>query len=168
MSQSFQKITNKIQGWNNAQRRVRQWQEAGNNVVFTNGCFDLLHYGHIKYLAEAADLGDKLVVALNAPSSIQRLKGAHRPIKDRESRLHLMASLAYVDLVVEFEQDTPLELIKILLPDILVKGGDWTIEQIIGSDEVIANGGIAQSLSFVEGYSTTAIETKIRTSGLDL
>jgi len=161
MSQSFQKITSKIQDWKTAQTTVSQWQKADHKVVFTNGCFDLLHYGHIRYLAEAADLGDKLVVALNAPVSIQRLKGVHRPIKDRESRLHLMASLAYVDLVVEFAEDTPLALIKTIMPDILVKGGDWSIDEIVGSDVVLKNGGAVQSLRFVEGYSTTNIEQKI-------
>lgn len=161
MNPSFQKITDKIQSWNEAQATVKAWQEQGDKVVFTNGCFDLIHYGHLKYLAEAADLGTKLIVALNAPASIQRLKGTHRPIKDRESRMHLMASLSFVDLVLEFEQDTPLELIQTVLPDVLVKGGDWAIDQIVGSDVVLENGGTVQSLSFVDGYSTTSIEQKI-------
>lgn len=161
MNQHFLHITNKIQNWEEAQNIVQQWQEEGLGVVFTNGCFDLIHYGHLYYLAEAASLGQKLVVALNSDASVSRLKGAHRPIKDSKNRQHIMASFEFVDLVVEFEQDTPKDLIKLLKPNILVKGGDWKIEEIVGSDVVLQNGGKVFSLAFVEGYSTTLLETKI-------
>lgn len=161
MNPSFLKIKNKIQDWATASQTVKQWQQVGQEVVFTNGCFDLIHYGHIQYLAEAASLGHKLIVGLNSKASISRLKGAHRPIKDDKSRLHVMASLQFVDLVVEFDQDTPLELITMLEPDILVKGGDWKKEAIVGSSVVLAKGGRVKSLLFAEGYSTTALEQKI-------
>lgn len=162
MNQYFQSISHKIQNWEQAKKTVEGWQALGWNVVFTNGCFDLVHYGHLYYLAEAAALGQKLVVALNSDRSIKKLKGKNRPIQDHKSRFHLMASLQCVDLVVEFEQDTPLELITLLQPDVLVKGGDWKAEQIVGSEVVLGLGGEVRSLAFVEGYSTTKLEEKIR------
>lgn len=147
-----------------AEETVRQWQDMGLNVVFTNGCFDLLHKGHILYLQEAAQLGDRLVVAINADASVSKIKGLHRPIKDESNRSIIMAALTFVDLVVIFGEDTPLALIKRITPDILVKGGDWTPDQIVGSDHVIAHGGKVKSLQFVEGYSTTSLEDKIKKS----
>ncbi|MBK7869972.1 MAG: D-glycero-beta-D-manno-heptose 1-phosphate adenylyltransferase [Saprospiraceae bacterium] len=156
------KITAKIQDWKQIQATVDAWQKAGQKVVFTNGCFDILHYGHIHYLAQARDLGNKLVIGLNSKDSVCRLKGPNRPINDETTRQYLLASLEFVDAVVVFEQDTPLELIQIILPDVLVKGGDWQPKDIIGSDVVLANGGEVRSLPYIEGYSTTAIEQKIR------
>ena len=152
----------KIQQWHQARQTVITWQKAGEKVVFTNGCFDILHYGHIHYLAAARDLGDRLVIGLNSAGSVRRLKGSHRPINDEMTRQMLLASLEFIDLVVVFEEDTPLELIKSLLPDVLVKGGDWKPEQIIGSDLVLARGGTVHSLPYIGGYSTTAIEARIR------
>lgn len=162
MNPFFQKITNKIQDWSTATQTVQKWKNNGLEVVFTNGCFDLIHFGHLAYLAEAAAQGQKLVLGLNSDASVARLKGAHRPIKDQKNRAHLLASLEMIDLVVLFEEDTPLELIKILQPDVLVKGGDWTVEQIVGSEVVLAQGGRVKSLTFVEGYSTTKLEQKIQ------
>jgi len=162
MNPFFQKITNKIQNWTTAAQTIQKWQNNGAEVVFTNGCFDLVHFGHLAYLAEAAAQGQKLVLGLNSDASVARLKGAHRPIKDQKNRAHLLASLEMVDLVVLFEEDTPLELIKALQPDVLVKGGDWTVEQIVGSEVVLAKGGLVKSLTFVEGYSTTMLEQKIQ------
>lgn len=162
MNPFFQKITHKIQDWSKATQTVRIWQNNGLEVVFTNGCFDLIHFGHLTYLAEAAAQGQKLVLGLNSDASVARLKGAHRPIKDQKNRAHLLASLEMVDLVVLFEEDTPLDLIKTIQPDILVKGGDWTIEQIVGSEVVLAKGGSVRSLTFIEGYSTTKLEQKIQ------
>lgn len=159
-----QQLQQKIQSWTKAQTQVQAWQANGQKVVFTNGCFDLVHFGHLYYLAEASALGDRLVVALNSTASVQRLKGPHRPIKDEASRLLLMASLEVVDLVVTFEQDTPLELITCLQPDILVKGGDWQPKDIVGSDLVLAKGGEVHSLPFHAGYSTTNLEQKILNS----
>ncbi len=158
----FQNIKNKIQDWVQIKKTVTHWKSNNYKIVFTNGCFDLLHYGHIHYLAEARDLGDKLIVGLNSAASVKRLKGDNRPINDELTRQHLLAALEMVDAVVVFEQDTPYELIKIILPDILVKGGDWQPPQIVGSDIVLANHGEVKSLPYVEGYSTTNIEKKIR------
>jgi len=140
----------------------QKWKDQGQSVVFTNGCFDILHYGHIHYLAEAKSQGDKLIIGLNSSASVSRLKGPHRPINDDNTRLFLLAALACVDAVVIFEADTPLELIKLVQPDILVKGGDWKVAQIVGSKEVLENGGEVKSLAFMDGYSTTNIESKIK------
>ena len=133
----------------------------GERIVFTNGCFDLLHVGHVTYLEEAKKLGDRLVVALNSDESVKKLKGTNRPIVNQHDRLKVMAALASVDFVTVFEDDTPYELIKLIMPDVLVKGGDWSVEQIVGSDLVLANGGEVKSLKFIEGSSTTNIEQKI-------
>lgn len=158
---AFAAIQHKIKDRQALQDAVRHWQAAGERVVFTNGCFDILHYGHLHYLADARDLGQRLVVALNSGASVSRLKGPLRPINDEATRAHLMAALAMVDAVTFFDEDTPLELIRMIAPDILVKGGDWRPEQIVGSELVLARGGQVHSLPFVEGYSTTRIEQKI-------
>lgn len=160
----FEQIEQKIQTWEQISATVAAWRAAGDRIVFTNGCFDILHYGHLHYLSQARDLGQRLVVGLNSAASVSRLKGPHRPINDELTRTHLLAALEVIDAVVVFEDDTPLELIRLLLPDILVKGGDWKPEQIIGSDLVLAAGGEVKSLPFVAGYSTTNIEKKIRQS----
>lgn len=141
---------------------VVKWKSAGEKIVFTNGCFDLIHYGHLHYLAQAADLGDRLIVGLNSDDSVKRLKGKQRPIKDETNRSFLLASLAYVDAVVLFSEDTPLTLIDLIRPNVLVKGGDWQPHQIVGSDIVISDGGTVRSLAFVEGHSTTSIIEKIQ------
>jgi len=158
---AFELIEHKIQDFEQIQHTLAQWRAQGDVVVFTNGCFDILHYGHLHYLARARDLGQRLVVGLNSAASVRRLKGPNRPINDEETRTHLLAALEVVDAVVVFEDDTPLELIRIAAPDILVKGGDWKPEQIVGADLVLARGGKVQSLPFVAGYSTTNIEQKI-------
>lgn len=157
-------IAQKIFDWKQAQQQVANWQKEGQRIVFTNGCFDLLHYGHIHYLAEARSLGDRLIIGLNTQTSVQRLKGAHRPIKDEKSRMFQLAALSVVDGVILFEEDTPYALIKRVQPDILVKGGDWKVNQIVGADIVLKKGGLVKSLAFIKGYSTTAIEAKIRSS----
>lgn len=158
----FEKIAEKIHlHWDFLPQTLSAWRSAGQRIVFTNGCFDLLHYGHLHYLAAARDLADRLVVGLNSAASVSRLKGPHRPINDELTRTHLLAALQVVDAVVIFEDDTPLRLIQLVQPDILVKGGDWRPEQIVGSDLVLAAGGQVLSLPFVTGYSTTNIEQKI-------
>lgn len=134
----------------------------GRRVVFTNGCFDLLHPGHIRYLAQARALGDALIVALNSDSSVHKLKGEGRPILKEQERAEVIAALACVDLVTIFAEETPRELIAALLPDVLVKGGDWSLETIVGREEVEAAGGMVKSLSFIEGLSTTEIIERIR------
>jgi len=142
--------------------QVRSWQGEGKKVVFTNGVFDLLHIGHITYLAKAAELGDKLVIGLNSDNSVRRIKGEDRPVNDQNSRAALLAALFFVDAITLFEEDTPFNLIAGLLPDILVKGADYSVEQIVGAKEVLANGGAVKTISFVEGYSSTSIINKIR------
>ena len=162
---AFARIQAKIQTHDSIARQAEAWRAAGKRIVFTNGCFDLLHYGHLYYLAEAADLADCLVVGLNSADSVRRLKGPHRPINDEITRLHALAAMEFVAAVVVFDEDTPLELIGRVQPDVLVKGGDWRPEQIVGADLVLARGGKVLSLPFVDGYSTTAIERKILAAG---
>jgi rfaE bifunctional protein nucleotidyltransferase chain/domain len=140
---------------------VQHWQAQGERIVFTNGCFDLLHFGHVHYLAAARDLGHRLVIGVNSDASVRRLKGPARPIQDEQSRMHILASLACVDAVVLFGDETPYNLIAALRPQVLVKGGDWAVSQIVGSDIVLAEGGEVYSLPFVDGFSTTKIEEKI-------
>lgn len=135
-------------------------QRKDKKVVFTNGCFDLLHVGHIRYLEEAKKNGDILVVGINSDASVKRLKGEDRPIQKEDERAEILAALRAVDHTVLFTEDTPLELIKKIKPDILVKGGDWAIDQIVGADVVLQNGGEVRSLLFVEGRSTTNILKK--------
>ena len=159
---TLERIKAKIMDSATARAAVIAWQQNGERVVFTNGCFDIMHYGHLHYLAQARDLGDHLVIGLNSAGSVSRLKGPHRPINDEITRQMLLASLDFVDVVVSFEEDTPLKLIQTLLPDVLVKGGDWKPADIIGADIIAANGGEIKSLPYIEGYSTTAIEEKIR------
>ncbi len=158
-------IEEKIQTREQIADTVARWQAAGERVVFTNGCFDLLHYGHLHYLADARDLGSRLVVGLNSGDSVRRLKGPSRPINDELTRSHLLAALSVVDAVVIFDEDTPLELIRAVQPDVLVKGGDWQPEQMVGAGLVQARGGRVLSLPFVDGYSTTNIERKILQNG---
>jgi len=142
--------------------KVDFWKREGEKVVFTNGVFDLLHLGHITYMAKAANLGDKLVVGLNADSSVKRIKGDSRPVNDQANRAALLAALFFVDAVVIFDEDTPINLISALLPDILVKGSDYTIDTIVGAKEVLANGGEVQTIDLVEGYSSTSIINRIK------
>ena len=142
-------------------QRVRQWRVIGKTIAFTNGVFDLLHQGHIFSLSQAAKEADILIVGLNADASVKRLKGDNRPIHDQDTRALLLASLLIVDAVVLFEQDTPLELITAIMPDVLVKGGDYTIEQIVGAKEVIANKGRVVINPVIDGISTTNIISKI-------
>lgn len=141
--------------------KINEWRKNGEKIVFTNGCFDLIHIGHVQYLTAAKNLGTKLVVALNADASVSRLKGPNRPLQNEESRLNIMASFEFSDIVTLFDDDTPYELIKFLNPNILVKGGDWPVESIVGSDWVLKNGGTVLSLPFLDGQSTTLIEQKI-------
>lgn len=131
-------------------------------IVFTNGCFDLLHIGHVDYLEKARNLGDFLVVALNTDASVQRLKGPERPISPEESRTRVMASLEFVDAVILFDEETPLEIISAIKPDILVKGNDYTIENIVGADVVLSGGGEVKTIPLVDGFSTTRLVNKIK------
>ncbi|MBB6269840.1 rfaE bifunctional protein nucleotidyltransferase chain/domain [Pedobacter cryoconitis] len=143
---------------------VDYWKSEGKKIVFTNGCFDLLHAGHITYLTEAASLGDILIIGLNSDDSVSRIKGPSRPVNDETTRSLVLGAMSFIDAVVFFNEDTPLELIKKVLPDVLVKGGDYQIENIAGAKETIENGGTVQVLTFLPGYSSTAIIDKIKNS----
>src|SRR3982751_6581296 len=143
-------------------QQAKQWRVTGKKISFTNGVFDILHAGHIFSLSQAAKEADYLVVGLNSDASVKRLKGDTRPVNDQDSRALVLASLLIVDAVVLFEQDTPLELINILMPDVLVKGGDYTIEQIVGAKEVMATGGRVVINPIIEGVSTTGIIRRIK------
>ena len=150
-------IKNKLLSREALEMKLAEWRSAGKTIVFTNGCFDILHRGHVEYLAQAADLGDKLIVGLNTDASVKRLKGESRPVNDEKSRALLLSALQFVDVVVFFDEDTPYELIKQLQPDILVKGNDYKPEEIIGYDIVTAKGGKVLTIDLVEGFSTTNI-----------
>jgi rfaE bifunctional protein nucleotidyltransferase chain/domain len=155
-------LLNKICDLPTLKSLVTNWQLGGRKVVFTNGVFDLLHIGHVTYLAKASELGDKLIIGLNSDSSVKRIKGESRPVNDQNNRAALLAALFFIDAVVVFEDDTPLNLIVALMPDILVKGADYSVENIVGAREVIANGGEVKTINFVAGYSSTSIIEKIR------
>ncbi len=154
--------SDKIKSLQEASNEVKEWKKSRQKVVFTNGCFDLLHLGHVDYLEKARNLGDRLVVGLNTDSSVSRFKGPGRPLQDQNSRARIMAALQFVDLVVFFDEDTPLNLITELVPSILVKGSDYLAENIVGADVVKKNGGVVKTIDFVPGYSTTRIVEKIK------
>ena len=154
-------IKNKLLSREALEMKLAEWRSARKTIVFTNGCFDILHRGHVEYLAQAADLGDKLIVGLNTDASVKRLKGESRPINDEKSRALLLSALQFVDVVVFFDEDTPYELIKQLQPDILVKGNDYKPEEIVGYDIVTAKGGKVLTIDLVEGFSTTNIISRM-------
>lgn len=141
---------------------LSRWRFQGEKLVFTNGCFDILHRGHVEYLAKAASFGTKLVVGLNTDASVRRLKGEGRPVNDEDARAIVLASLIFTDKIVYFEEDTPLELIRYIQPDVLVKGSDYKPENIVGYDVVMAKGGEILTVDLTEGYSTTGIIAKAK------
>src|SRR6202000_972161 len=155
-------LLSKISDLPKLQASIVSWKSEGQKVVFTNGVFDLLHIGHITYMAKAAELGDKWIIGLNSDSSVKRIKGDDRPVNDQNSRAALLAALFFVDAITIFDEDTPHNLISTLLPDILVKGADYAVENIVGAKEVLANGGEVKTITFVEGYSSTSIINKIK------
>lgn len=144
-----------------ASRTLSLWRFKDEKIVFTNGCFDILHRGHIEYLAQAANLGTKLIIGLNSDASVKRLKGENRPVNDENARALALTSLIFVDEVILFDSDTPYDLIDYVQPDVLVKGGDYNPEEIVGYDIVKAKNGKIITIDFVEGYSTTSILNKI-------
>lgn len=158
----IQSIKSKILSNKALQGRLTEWRSQGKKLVFTNGCFDILHRGHLEYLAKAADKGDVLIIGLNTDASVRRLKGEDRPVNDEQSRALILAALQFVDAVVLFDDDTPFELIKTVQPDVLVKGGDYKPKEIVGYDIVMAKGGRVLTIDLVEGYSTTAILAKMK------
>lgn len=155
-------IQSKIFSLQTLVQQLTRWKFLGKTTVFTNGCFDILHKGHIYSLSSAAREADILIVGVNSDASVRKLKGKNRPINDETSRSLLLASLVMVDAVVIFEEDTPLEIISTLLPDVLVKGGDYTLEEIVGAKEVMANGGRVVINPIVQGFSSSAIINKMR------
>jgi rfaE bifunctional protein nucleotidyltransferase chain/domain len=161
---AIQHIQQKILNPQQLRQTICRWRMFGKTTIaFTNGCFDILHAGHIHSLSQAASFADVLIVGLNSDASTKKLKGDHRPINNEQNRALILASLVMVDAVVLFDEDTPYQLITSILPDILVKGGDYTIETIVGAKEVIANGGKIEIIPLVEGLSTTSILKKIET-----
>jgi rfaE bifunctional protein nucleotidyltransferase chain/domain len=162
---SLEIIKSKIADRTEITHQLERWKFFGKKIVFTNGCFDLLHLGHIDYLSKAADEGDVLIIGLNSDASTSGLKGPGRPINSQEQRAMILASMQFVSMVVIFDEPTPYELIKLIQPDILVKGGDYKVENIVGYDIVKARNGTIKTIDFLPGYSTTLIEEKIRSSG---
>jgi D-glycero-beta-D-manno-heptose 1-phosphate adenylyltransferase len=161
---STQAIPDKIFTLQTLLPQLNRWRLLSKKIVFTNGVFDILHEGHIASLSEAAQYGTILIVAINADASVKRLKGESRPVNGENSRMLLMASLVMVDAVILFEEDTPLNLITAILPDVMVKGGDYTAEQIAGAKEVITNGGEVKIVPILQGFSTTGIIEKMKGS----
>lgn len=154
----------KILSREDTKKQVEQWQSEGKKIVFTNGCFDIVHLGHIDYLEKAQALGDKLVLGLNTDASVQRLKGETRPVVNEYARARMMSAMSFVDAVTLFDEETPKELIETLCPNILVKGDDYSVANIVGADFVLAQGGEVKTISLVKGYSTSAIIQKIKNS----
>lgn len=142
--------------------QLAQWAEEGQKVVFTNGCFDILHKGHIDYLYEASKLADRMVIGLNTDASVRVIKGEGRPVNNNEARALLMAALGFVDMVVFFGEETPKELIDVVQPDVLTKGSDYVAENIVGYDTVMAKGGEVKTIELTEGFSTTALIESIK------
>lgn len=172
-SPAINRILSKIVLKENVTEKIAEWRKENKTVVFTNGCFDIIHRGHIDYLAKAADLGDKLIIGVNSDASVKRLgKSSSRPLQDELTRAMILAALEFVSIVVIFNDDTPLGFIKLIQPDMLVKGADYDAKEtnkenkkyIVGSDSVIEKGGAVQTIDFLEGFSTTSIEEKIKNS----
>ena len=158
----MERSEDKIKPLPQAKKKVAEWKGKGQKVVFTNGCFDILHLGHIDYLEKARNLGDRLVIGLNSDESVSRFKGPGRPVQDQQSRARVLAGLQFADIIVFFNEDTPLALISELLPDVLVKGSDYLAENIVGAEVVKQHGGEVKTVQFVPGYSTSKIIDKIK------
>ncbi len=137
-------------------------EQKNKKIVFTNGCFDIIHRGHVNYLAQAADYGDLLIVGLNSDKSVKKIKGNNRPVKDEKTRAEILAALEFINYVIIFDEETPEQLIKLIKPNILIKGGDYKISEIVGGDFVISNGGRVVTIDFIKGHSTTDIINKIK------
>lgn len=155
-------IQNRIFSNKQLSAQMAVWQFKGKRIVFTNGCFDIIHPGHIAYLSKAKDFGDILVIGLNSDDSVRQLKGENRPIIPEKERAFMLASLRFVDAVVIFDEETPINLIQQLQPDVLVKGKDYKAEEIVGYDIVTAKGGTVETIELVEGFSTTSLIDKLK------
>lgn len=167
----FEQVKHKVVSVQEMKERIQEWKNSGEKVVFTNGCFDILHEGHVTYLAKAADFGSKLIIAINTDASVKRQgKGEERPINPESSRALILASLGFVDGVVFFDEDTPVSVIELLKPDVLVKGADYDADEkdpsgkkyIVGRETILANGGEVKTVALVEGFSTTNIVKKLK------
>ncbi len=142
--------------------QIEHWKKAGDKIAFTNGCFDILHKGHVSYLASGAEFGTRLIIGVNSDASVKRQnKSPHRPLQEESGRMLVLASMSFVDAVILFDQDTPLELITALNPDVLFKGADYKVEDIVGAKEVLESGGTVETIALIPGYSTTSVEQKI-------
>lgn len=162
MLQNLEVVQKKIyRSFTEFENQKEIWKAENQKLIFTNGCFDIIHLGHVDYLSKAADLGTKLIVGLNSDASTQRLKGVTRPINQEISRAGILAAFFFVDAVILFDEQTPINLISNILPNVLVKGADYSIDQIVGAKEVLANGGEVKTIEFLAGYSTSLIEQKI-------
>ncbi|HRP32622.1 MAG TPA: D-glycero-beta-D-manno-heptose 1-phosphate adenylyltransferase [Agriterribacter sp.] len=157
-----EKISNKIFTFDGMRHQIKRWRLLDKSIVFTNGCFDILHEGHLEILSQSAMLGDILVVGINTDLSVAGLKGSGRPVHSELFRTKMLASLSMVDAVVTFDEPTPIELIRMITPDTLVKGGDYAVEQVVGAEDVIKNGGEVKIVPLVKGYSTTSLIEKIQ------
>ena len=162
MSEALKKINNKIFDLQRLMKKVEKWRSENKKVVFTNGCFDLIHLGHIEILARSSDFGDKLIIGVNSDLSIKKLKGKNRPIIEESSRIKQLSALEFVDAVVVFDEDTPLKLIETIKPDVITKGGDYTTKNIVGNEVVSQKNGEVIIIPLTQGYSTTSILNKIK------
>ena len=162
MSKALEILNSKILDKERLLVKLTDWKEEDKKIVFTNGCFDLIHLGHIEVIARSADLGDILIIGVNTDNSIKRLKGKNRPIVQEISRAKQLAALEFVDAVVFFDQDTPIDLIKMINPNVITKGGDYNTDQVIGNDIVTQNNGEVVIIPLTQGYSTTSILEKIK------
>ena len=162
MSKSLEILNSKILDKERLLVKLTDWKEENKKIVFTNGCFDLIHLGHIEVIARSADLGDILIIGVNTDNSIKRLKGKNRPIVEEISRAKQLAALEFVDAVVLFDQDTPIDLIKVINPNVITKGGDYNTDQVIGNDIITQNDGEVVIIPLTQGYSTTSILEKIK------
>ena len=162
MSEALKKINNKIFDLQNLMKKIEKWRSENKKIVFTNGCFDLIHLGHIEILARSSDFGDKLIIGVNSDLSIKKLKGKNRPIIEESSRIKQLSALEFVDALVLFDEETPLKLIETIKPDVITKGGDYTAKNIVGNEVVSQKNGEVIVIPLTRGYSTTSILNKIK------
>ena len=162
MSEALKKINNKIFDLQLLMKKIEKWRSENKKIVFTNGCFDLIHLGHIEILARSSDFGDKLIIGVNSDLSIKKLKGENRPIIEESSRIRQLSALEFVDAVVLFDEDTPIKLIETIKPDVITKGGDYTAKNVVGNEVVSQKNGEVVIIPLTQGYSTTSILNKIK------
>ena len=162
MSEALKKINNKIFDLQNLIKKIEKWRSENKKIVFTNGCFDLIHLGHIEILARSADYGDKLIIGVNSDLSIKKLKGENRPIIEESSRIRQLSALEFVDAVVLFDEETPIKLIESIKPNVITKGGDYTAKNVVGNEVVSQKNGEVVIIPLTRGYSTTSILNKIK------